>query len=201
MSKYYFSSNKKRLCHKITSHFPSRAISLRSLDTSDLSSACTLIMYLNGHLWDLNSWSNTPNGITPCQHVADPGIGLPPSSDLPSVSLLPSSLGPSGLHGPWQSPNPSPPVREGHTATAPPLMGQHYPNPLGRGSMRMERPHGFTPVLFICPIWVNTLPRSTSATEKRGTPWSPWTFPEPSSSGGFTLGGEAVCLPGRPLVC
>lgn len=69
--------------------------------------------------WPSMRQSNTPNGIIPCQHVADPGIGLPLGPDLPSASLLPSSLGPSGRRGPWQSPNPSPPVREGRTATPP----------------------------------------------------------------------------------
>lgn len=92
----------------------------KSLPLTLSSGACTLAIYHSGWLWDLNYWSNTPNGIIPCQHVADPGIGLPPGPDLPSASLLPSSLGPSGQRGPWQSPNPSTPVREGCTTAPPP---------------------------------------------------------------------------------
>lgn len=68
--------------------------------------------------------------------------------------------------------------------------------------MRMEQPHGFTPVLFTRPIWVNTLPRRTNTTEKRGTPWSLWTYPElctaPIRRGGFTFWVvmQCVCLAG-----
>lgn len=109
---HYFTCN-SHLCHhtwyQITFSTPLR-----------LSySAYTLAIHHSGHLWDLNYWSNTPNGIIPCQHVADPGIGLPPGPDLPYASLLPSSLCPSGQRGLWQSPNPSTPVREGCTATTP----------------------------------------------------------------------------------
>lgn len=78
-----------------------------------------------------------------------------------SSSFLPSSLHPRATMSYRQSPNPSTPVGEGRAETPapsrPPQAGISLIH-CGPGfcSMRMGRPHGFTPLLFTCPIWVNT---------------------------------------------